>query len=147
MLTAFVESALRDGPVAEETGDDLVGLLQLERQRHAGRKRNAAADDRDAGDHALAHVADMHRSALAPAAAGRGAEQLVEQFLLGQSLGEGVPVATEGRGDEVVRSQRGADPDRRRFLALALVNRAGHRALEEKEAHAFLELADADHPL
>ena len=89
----------------------------------------------------------MHRPALALAAAGRGAEQFVQQLLLAQPLGDGVAVAAEGRGDEVVRPQGGADADRRRLLALTLMDGAGHRAFEEQEAHPLLELADADHPL
>ena len=95
----------------------------------------------------LLHVADVHRPALALAAAGRGAEQLVEHLLRRQPLGQRVAVAAERRGDPVIAAERRAYADRRRLLALALVDRAGHRAFEEKELHAFLELANHDHPL
>ena len=51
---------------------------------------------------------------------------------------------------EVMKSsfpERRADPDGRGLLPLALVDRAGHRPLQEQELHPVLELADQDHPL
>ena len=144
---AFVERALGHRAVAEETGDHLVALLHLEGQRHAGGHGNAAGDDGDAGDHALGHVAHVHAAALALAAAGGCAEQLVEQFLHGQALGQGVPVPAEGGGDEIVLPQGGAHAHGGRLLALALVDRARHDAFEEEELDALLELPNAHHPL
>ena len=105
------------------------------------------ADDRDARHHPLVHVADVHRPALALAAAGRRAEELEEQLLDRQPLGQRMAVAAEGRGDEVALLERRADADGRGLLALALVDRAGHRAFQEQELHPLLELADQDHPL
>ena len=75
-----------------------------------------------------------------------GAEELEEQLLGREPLGQRMAVAAEGGGDEVPRLQRRADAHGRRLLALALVDRAGHRALQEQELHPFLELADQDHP-
>ena len=106
-----------------------------------------AADDGDAGHHALGHVAHVHAAALAFAAAGRGAEQLVEQFLHRQALGQGVAVSAEGRGDEVVGPQCGAHAHGGRLLPLALVDRAGHDPFQEQELDAVLELPDRRHPL
>ena len=144
---AFVEGAFGHRAIAEEAGDDPIALLHLERQRHARRERNAAADDGDAGNHALAHVADMHRTALAFAAAGRSSEQFVEELLLAKPFGDGMAMAAERRSYEIVSPQSGADADRRRLLALALVDGAGHGAFEEQEAYALLEFTDPDHPV
>ena len=75
-----------------------------------------------------------------------GAEELEQQLLDRQPLGQGMAVSAEGGSDEVLRLQRRADAHGRRLLALALVDRPGHRALEEQELHPVLELADQHHP-
>ena len=62
-------------------------------------------------------------------------------------FGQGVSVAAEGRGDEVILPQRGAHADGGRLLALALVDRARHDAFEEEELDALLELPNDHHSL
>ena len=59
-----MERPLGDGAVAEEAGGHLPGLLHFERQGHAGGHGDAAADDGDAGDHALGEVAHVHAAPL-----------------------------------------------------------------------------------
>ena len=56
-------------------------------------------------------------------------------------------VAAKGRGDEIVFVQCSANAGSRRLLALALVDRAGHRAFQEQELHPFLKFADKHHAL
>ena len=87
----------------------------------------------------------MHRPAFPLAAAGRGTEELEEQFLDREPPGQGMAVAAKGRGDEISFLDRRADADGRGLLALALVNRAGHGSFEEEELDPLLELADQDH--
>ena len=61
--------------------------------------------------------------------------------------GQGVAVAAESRGNEIVPPQCGTDTHGRRLLTLALVDRARHDSLEEEELDALLELPDRRHPL
>src|SRR5208337_2847907 len=87
----------------------------------------------------------VHGPALAPAAPGGLAEKLGHHARHVQSLGDAVPVRTVRGGDDVIRVQRGAHPDGRGLLTLALVDGPRHHTLEEEELHPFLELADEDH--
>ena len=148
MLTPSWKAPSATAPSPKKQATTSIGLLHLERQRHARGERNAAADDRDAGHHALVHVADVHRSALAPAAAGRRRRTARRAAPRSSSpLARAWPWPRKVEVMKSSSSQRGADADRRRLLALALMDRAGHRALQEQELHPFLELADADHAL
>ena len=76
-------------------------LPHLERQGHPGGQRHAAADDRDPRHHPLGHVADVHRPALAAAAARHRAEELEQQLLEREPLRQGMAVAAEGGRDEI----------------------------------------------
>ena len=142
-----MKRAFGHGTVAKEAGRDAIGFLHLECQREPGRHGNASGDDGNARNHALGHVADVHAAALALAAAGRRAEQLVEQFLHRQAFGQGVAVSAKGGGDEIILPQRGAHADGGRLLALALVNGARHDAFEKEELDALLELPNDRHSL
>lgn len=137
-----MERALGDGSVPEEAGGDLPAAAQLEGERHAGGQGNASGDDGDARDHSLGEVADVHRTALAAAAARARAEEFVHEFLDREPLRDGVAVAAERGGDEVTGLERRADSHCGGLLALALMDRARHGALEKQELHAILELAD-----
>ena len=56
-------------------------------------------------------------------------------------------VPAEGGGDEIVLPQRGAHAHGGRLLALALVDRARHDALEKEKLDALLELSNPRHSL
>src|SRR6185437_154242 len=146
-VDALVKRALGNRAITEEAGHYLVLFAHLERERHSRGERDSAGDDGDAGNHSFRHVADMHRAAAALAASRLGAKELIEELLCRQALRKRVTVAAKRRSDPVLRSKRGADPDRRGFLPLALVNGPGHRSFEEEEFHGLLEFAYEHHPL
>ena len=63
-----------------------------------------------------------------------------------EPLGQRMAMSPEGGRDEIPLLQRRTNAHGRRLLALALVDRPGHRPLEEQELHPLLELANHDHP-
>src|SRR6185312_8918505 len=138
-IDAFVKRAFSNGTVTEEAGDHLVLVAHLERERHSRSERDSAGHDGDARNHALGHVAHVHRAATTLAASALRAKQLIEELLGRQTLGERMTVAAKCRGDPVLGSKRGADPHRRGLLPLALVNGPRHRSLEEEEFHGVFE--------
>ena len=73
----------------------------------------------------------MHAAALALAAAGGRAKELVEHLLHSEALGQCVPVAAESGGDKIILPQIGANSHGGRLLALALVDCARHYAFEK----------------
>ena len=62
-----------------------------------------------------------------------------------RALGDQMPDRPVGAVDDVVAPQRRADADGDRFLALALMQRAGHQALQEQVIEVFLVAADEHH--
>ena len=50
-----------------------------------------------------------------------------------------------GGGDDIIVIQGGADADGTGFLALILMNRAGHNAFQEQELYPLFEPADQQH--
>ena len=135
-----------DGAVAEETGDDPRAFLHLKRQRHSRGERDAAPHDGDARHHPFVHVSHVHRAPLPRQQPVLAPKSSKSKALGREPLGESVAVAPKRGGDKVGRLERRANAHGRRLLSLALVNRAGHRSLEEQELHPVLELADQDHP-
>ena len=69
-----MQDALLQRAVAEEADRDRASLLQLGRQRRAGRQAHTAADDAVGPEHVLIHVGDVHAAALAAGVAGRTPE-------------------------------------------------------------------------
>ena len=108
-----MERALVRRALAEEAGGDLIGC----RRSFIARPRPVTtvlppADDRDRGQHPDGRVAEVHRAALAAAAAGRLAVELRHRRPRAHPLRERVAVRAVGRGDPVVAA--GARRRRRR---------------------------------
>ena len=137
---------LGDRAIAEETRDHSPALLHFHCECHAGGKRDSAPHNGDARHHPFLHIAHVHRSPFASAAAGGRAKELEEQLLGRESFRQRVAMPSKGGGDEVTRLEGRAHAHGRRLLALALVDRSGHGPLQEQELHPLLKLANHDHP-
>ena len=98
-----------------------------------------------AGQHPDRRVAEVHRAALAGAAAGALAEELGHRGPRRHALGERVAVRPVRGGDPVGRPEHVADADGDRLLALVLVERPRDLALEEEVVDRLLEAADQEH--
>ena len=131
-VDAFVEGPLGDGAVAEEAGDDVRLFCILNASAMPAASGMPPPTMAMPGTMPLAMLPTCIDPPLPWQQPVVGAEQLEEQLLDRQPLGQGVAVAAEGGGDEIVRLERRADADGRRLLALALVDRAGHRRLRER---------------
>ena len=138
-----MEVALVGGAVAEEGDRDAVDPLQ--RQRRAGRRGDAAADDAEAADQAVLEVDHVHRAGAAAADARLAPEQLVEQRLRLDAERERVAVAAVGAGDAVLLLEHRADPGGHGLLTRVEVRGAVDVALLEERLDAVLEAADQQH--
>src|SRR6266567_502559 len=96
-------------------------------------------------EHALGQVGDVHRAALAMAAAGLTAVDLGHHFADVNALGDAVAVAAMGTGDGVTVVKVAAYADRRSLLPCVQVDESRNLAGRELRVHAFLELADRPH--
>ncbi len=141
----LVEGTLVARPVAEEADGDLVAAPQREGEAEARDDGVAAADDRDRGQHPDRGVAEVHRAALAGAAAGALAVELGHRGPGGHTLCECVAVRPVRGGDPVGRPERVADADGDCLLALVLVERPGNLAFEEEVVDRLLEASDEEH--
>ena len=63
-----------------------------------------------------------------------------------EALGQAVPVAAVGRGDDVGRRERPAGADGRRLLADREMDEAGYLAVAVEPRHPLLEAPDHQHP-
>ena len=95
------ERALVERAVAEEADDHAVAAEQPQPERRPGRDAEAAADDTVRAEHPDREVGDVHRPALAPAAAALASEQLGHHRLDVDALRDRVAVTAMGRGDAV----------------------------------------------
>src|SRR6516164_4676457 len=137
--------ALVAAAVAEERDADPAGALELGRQRGPADQRRPAADDAVGAEHALGQVGDVHRAALAVAAAGLAAVDLGHHLPDVYAFGDAVAMAAVRAGDGVAAVEVDADADRRGLLARVQVHEARDLAGGELGVHALLELADGPH--
>ena len=140
----LVEGTLVGRALAEEADRDLVGSPQLHRQAESGHHGVAPTHDRDRGQHPDRGVAEVHRSALPPAAAGRLSVQLRHRRAGADPLCERVAVGPVRRGDPVVAPEHVAHPGGDGLLALVLMERAGDLPVEEEAVDPVLEAADEE---
>ena len=141
----LVEKALAERAVAEEAHRDLAAAAHLRRERGARRDAGGAADDGVGAEVARLGIGDVHRAALAATVAGLLAEQFREHAVDRGALGEAVPVAAVGAGDEVVAMQGLADADRHGLLADVEVGQARHLRALVQLVHLLLEGPDLRH--
>ena len=109
----FVEDALLHGAVAQKHDADLVRLVQRDRKAEADPDRDGAADDGRAALEADGLVDQVHRAALAGAAAGALAVNLSEHALKASAFGQIMRVGAMAADGEIVlaQGQAGAGAD------------------------------------
>ena len=132
-------------PVAEEGDRDARLAAELEGERGADRRRQAAADDGVGAEVAALDVVEVHRAAVARADALDLAVELRHQRVRMRAARERVPVGAVGRGEDVAVLHRLADADRDRLLADRDVQEAGQLAGAEALLDLLLEAADQQH--
>ena len=120
-------------------------LAELEGERGADDRGQAAADDRVRAEVPVLDVVEVHRAAVAVRAALLLAVELGHDRVRVRSLGERVAVRAVRRGDHVVRLERGADARGDRLLADADVQEARQLAGAEALLDLLLEAADQQH--
>ena len=132
-------------PVAEERDRDARLAAQLERERGAGDRRQAAADDRVRAEVPALDVVEVHRAAVAVRAALDLPVQLRHHLVRVRPARERVPVRAVRRGEDVAVLHRLADADRDRLLADRDVQEAGQLARTEALLDLLLEVPDQEH--
>src|SRR5207249_3528112 len=114
--------------VAEERKRDARLAAQLERERSAGDRGQAAADDRVRAEVAALDVVEVHRAAVAVRAALDLAVELGHERVRTGAARERVSVGAVRRGEDVAVFHRAADTDADRLLADRDVEETGQLA-------------------
>ena len=117
----------------------------LKASARADDRGQAAADDRVRAEVPALDVVEVHRAAVAVAAALDLPVELGHELVRVRALRERVPVRAVRRGDHVVVLERAADADRDRLLADRDVEEAGQLAGAEALLDLLLEAADEEH--
>ena len=141
----LVERAGVRRAVAEERDGDALLAAHLERERSADDAGHAAADDGVRAEVADLDVVQVHRAAVAAAAAFDLAVELGHDPLDRRPLRDRVPVGAVRRRDDVLARERGADARRRCLLADRDVQEPGQLAGAEAILDLLLEPADEQH--
>jgi hypothetical protein len=122
--------------VAEEGDGDARLPAQLEGERGADRRRQAAADDGVRAHVAALEIVEVHRAAVAVRAALDLPVQLRHHLVRWRPVREHVSVRAVGRADHVAVFERAADTDCDRLLA----DRSVEEASELPGAEALRDL-------
>ena len=117
----------------------------LQRQGRPRGCRDAAADDPERADQAVAECVDVHRAGPSAVDARLPAEHLVEQQLRVDPERESVPVPAVGRGHAVPLLEQARHSGRHGLLPRVQVRRAVDLALQEQRLDEVLEPADEQH--
>ena len=141
----LVEGADVGGAVAEEGDRDARLAAHLEGKRRPDDAGEPAADDCVRAQVAVLHVVEVHRAAVAVAAALDLPVELGHHLVGMSALGDRVPVRPMRRGDHVAVLERAAHADRHGLLADSDVEEAGQLAGAEALLHLLLETADEEH--
>ena len=118
---------------------------QLERERRAGDRRQAAADDRVRAEVAALDVVEVHRAAVAVRAALELPVELGHDRVRVRPARERVAVRAVRGGEDVAVLERLADADRDRLLADRDVQEARQLAGAEPLLDLLLEAPDQQH--
>src|SRR4051794_12021165 len=119
-----MQSSLFGSAVPEETDRDLVSLVNFSGETRATGERRPAADDAVGTEHALIHVRDVHRPALAFAGTGGFPEQLGHHAPRLHPFSHAVAMAAMSRSHVVGVGQVRADADRYCLLSSVEVDKA-----------------------
>ena len=141
----LVEGADVGRSVAEERHGHPRFAPQLEGERGADDAGKAAADDGVCTEVPALEVVEVHRAAVAVAAALDLPVELGHDLVGMGSLRDRVAVGPVGRGDDVTLLERAADPHCDGLLADRHVEEAGKLAGSETLLHLLLETADEQH--
>ena len=131
--------------ITAEGDGDLAIAAGLAGDGGADRDRRSATDDGVGPEHALRHVGDVHRAALALAEAVTAAVDLEHHARHIAALGDAVAMAPMGARDPVGIAQVLADADRDGFLAGIKVREPRDLAGLDLDVQSLLELADGLH--
>ena len=118
---------------------------QLEGERGADDAGEPAADDRVRAQVPALEVVEVHRAAVAVAAALDLAVELGHDLVRVRALGDRVAVRAVGRGDHVAVLERAADADGDGLLADGDVEEPGQLAGAEALLDLLLEAPDEEH--
>ena len=141
----LVERADVRRAVAEERDRDARLVAELEGERGADDRGQAAADDGVRAEVPALDVVQVHRAAVAVRAALELAVELGHDLVRVRALGERVAVRAVGRGEDVALLERVADADGDRLLADRDVQEPGQLAGAEPLLHLLLEAPDEQH--
>ena len=144
-VEGLVEDPLVGGPVPVERDRDPVLAPEPRRHHRPRRVGDAGAHEPVAPQHVEVEVGDVHRAALAAAVAVRAPEELRHHRPDVRALGDAVPVAAVGAGDEIVIRQVEEGADRDPLLPHAGVGGAVDLPVAEEGDEALLEGADTPH--
>src|SRR5262249_24792329 len=115
-IQSFVESAVVDRAVAEESDCNTAGSQQLRAVAAAACLQYAWPDDAAGPHHADLRREQVHAAAAAARTAGGPAEQLGHELARRQSLAQCVPVATVRAEDDIILGEMSTHSGRDRLL-------------------------------
>ena len=121
--------------------------LPAHRKGRPARDRHAGADDAVGAVHPGREVRDVHGTAAPGVVPVDPAQQLGEHPRLVAALGDHVPVAAVGAGDDILGLERRADSDRHCLLTDVLVGDPGDLVGVDELDDPLLEQPDAQHRL
>src|SRR5882724_7304337 len=141
----LVEGADVRRPVAEERAPDPRLAAELEGERGADDRRQAAADDGVRAEIAALDVVEVHRPAVPVRAALELPVELGHQLIRMRALCERVPMRAVRRGNHVAVGKRAADADSDRLLPDRDVQEPRQLAGAEALLDLLLEAPDQEH--
>jgi hypothetical protein len=141
----LVEGADVRRPVAEEGDRDTRLATELEGERRARHRGQAASDDGIRAEVAALDVVEVHRAAVTLAAAFELPVELRHDGVRVRAPRERVAVRAMGRGEDVAVVERLTDADSDRLLADRNVEEAGQLARAEALLDLLLEAPDQEH--
>ncbi len=140
-----MERAGIGGAVTEERDRDALLAAHLEGERRADDPGKPAADDRVRAEVPDLDVVEVHRAAVAAAAAFGLPVQLGHDPLDRSSLRDRVAVRAMGRRDDVLARERSADAGRGGLLADRDMEESRQLTRAKAILHLLLEPADEEH--
>ncbi len=146
-VQCLMESALVARTIPKEAGYHLTVLPLFRGQSHAVGDGDAAANDTIGANDAPVEIRDMHRTALALAAAGDLAVDFRHHGLKVSSLGQNVPVAPVGADHIVILPQGRAHPNGNCFLADGGMEESWDSPGQEGLGHLVFKMTDLQHRL
>ena len=140
-----MQNALVGATVTKEGNGHPSQVSQLGGEARADRQGYAGSYHAVSAQHALAHVGDVHRSALSLVGARGPAEQFGHHQLGVHPFSDAVTMPPVGAADVVILSQVSADSRGYGLLPCRRMDRTRHTALACFRDTTFLKMADGCH--